>query len=202
VQQLQTAANQGGNEARLLASKAGELESAVRSLRGNVAAIVTSADEIDQASANPATDVQTLKDETHRLSTAARELAKAVQRGGVGNPWATPLSCFALLWLGCMAGVWLSFGYRKTLFQFDDLIVIEADRLEPTVRLVFAGLMTLLIGAFFYKKAITIVVGEVSTAQIADDPMIALILGAVCGFSELVLGTKVAQRAGAFLDWK
>jgi hypothetical protein len=101
-----------------------------------------------------------------------------------------------------MAGVWLSFGHRKTVFQFDDLIVLEADHLEPKIRLIFAGLMTLLIGLFFFKKAITIEVGGVNTSQLGSDPIIALMLGAILGFSELVLGTKVAQRAAAFLDWK
>ena len=48
------------------------------------------------------------------------------------------LSNFMLLWVGCMVGVWLSFGARKTVLRFEELHIVEKDRLEPVVRLILA----------------------------------------------------------------
>jgi hypothetical protein len=55
-----------------------------------------------------------------------------------------------------MAGVRLSFGARKTSIRFEDLHILEEDRLEPLVRLVFAGLLTLVLALLFSTQAVTI----------------------------------------------
>ena len=114
------------------------------------------------------------------------------------NPW----SSFCALWTGCMAGVWLSFGARKTVLGFDDLNILESDRLEPSIRLIFAGLLTMILGLLFFKKAVVVTVGAVTTSDLATDIPVALIIGCLAGFSELALPGKVAKQAALFLDQK
>jgi len=106
-----------------------------------------------------------------------------------------------LLWVGCAAGVWLSFGARKTTLTFEDLQIPDEDRLEPIVRLFFAGLLTMIIGLSFSLGAVAISVGAVSTSQVNDDYRVALLIGLLCGFSERILSTKVASLASSFLEF-
>lgn len=115
-------------------------------------------------------------------------------------PPGTLFAQFAMLWAGCMAGVWLSFGARKTAWSFDDLHIPEQDRLEPFVRLFFAGLLTIIIGLSFSTGTIVVTVGAVSTSDINDNLRVALLIGMLCGFSEQILSSRVAQHASAFLD--
>jgi hypothetical protein len=106
------------------------------------------------------------------------------------------------LWGGCMAGVWLSFGIRKTVLRFEDLHIPEEDRLEPAVRLLFAGILTVFIGLLFITKAVSVTVGAISSSQLSTDLRIAIILGMVCGISELALSSTVTQQASRFVNFE
>jgi len=112
-----------------------------------------------------------------------------------------PVACIAFVLAGCMAGVWLSFGARKAVLRFEDLHIPEEDRLEPVIRLVFAGLLTLVIALLFSLKAIVVTMGATSTDQITSDVRLAVLVGMLCGFSEQVLSTRVAKQAGVLLDF-
>ena len=118
--------------------------------------------------------------------------------------WSKPWQTFALLWMGCMAGVWISFGARKTIFRFEDLTLLEADRVEPALRLMFAGIITSGMGAAFYIRMVEVNVGNVSTAHLAlpENPMLALFLGFVFGFSELMLPQEFSKQAKMFFSQK
>ncbi|HET6863191.1 MAG TPA: hypothetical protein VFH91_09085, partial [Pyrinomonadaceae bacterium] len=93
------------------------------------------------------------------------------------------LGGFLALWGGCMAGVWLSFGARKAAFKFEDLHIPEADRLEPIVRLIFAGLLTTILGLAFSVSAVIVTIGSISTFEINTKFRVALLIGMLCGFS-------------------
>jgi hypothetical protein len=113
------------------------------------------------------------------------------------------LTKFAPLWIGCMCGVWLSFGTRKAILSFEDLTNIEDDLLQPSLRVIYAGLLTLVLGAFFLLQVVTVSVGQVSTALVGSDNYLAtLMLGALCGISERVLASKVVKQAESFLNFK
>jgi len=103
------------------------------------------------------------------------------------------------LWVGSMVGVWVSFGARKTVFKFEDLNIPEKDRLDPFIRLSFAGVLSLIMGILFYKQALVVTVGNLNTAAIAEDPLIATIIGVFCGISELVLPSKIRKQAEQFI---
>lgn len=108
-------------------------------------------------------------------------------------------AAFLFLWSGCMAGVWLSFGVRKTILKYEDLGVIEEDRLEPTIRLIFTGLLTILIGLLLSTEVIKINIGLVSTTSFINDIRVSILIGMVCGFSEKALPGKIKEQADKIL---
>lgn len=110
------------------------------------------------------------------------------------------LTSFLFLWSGCLAGVWLSFGARKIFIKFEDLNILEKDRLNPIIRLVFTGLLTLIIGLLLSTKAIVINIGGITTENITSNIQIAMLIGLLCGFSEQALSAKVSKHASSILE--
>jgi cation transporter-like permease len=112
------------------------------------------------------------------------------------------LGGFLFLWTGCMVGVWLSFGARKIQLSFDELGILEQDRLNPSIRLIFAGSLTMIIGLLIATKALTLQLGDFTTANLTSDIKTQLLIGALCGISEQALSSKVSQHAKDFLGIK
>jgi len=46
----------------------------------------------------------------------------------------------AIVWIGAMLGTWVSFGARKHIMTFKELSVIEDDRMNPLMRLIYIGI--------------------------------------------------------------
>lgn len=105
----------------------------------------------------------------------------------------------ALLIAACCAGVWVSFGARKARFTFEDLSVPEDDFLYPSSRIAFACILTGALALLFHSGAAKVSLGAMSTADVLRSPVIALIVGFLCGFSEQVLAKTVAAQAGRIL---
>ena len=108
-------------------------------------------------------------------------------------------ACFYVLWGGCMAGVWLSFGSRKTVLKFESLHILEEDRLEPIIRLIFAGLLTVTLGLLFTTEVVTFTIGKLVTTSIVKDIKVSLLIGLLCGISEQALSSTVTNQASKFL---
>ncbi len=79
------------------------------------------------------------------------------------------LKSFLFLWVGSMAGVWLSFGTRKIELSFEELNILEKDRLSHSIRLIFAGILTIVIGLLISTKAVTLELGGLSTVSFFDN---------------------------------
>lgn len=109
------------------------------------------------------------------------------------NNWSSTI--YLILIASSMPGVWLSFGARKTQLSFENLHIIEEDRLEPVIRLSFAGLLTLIIGLLFSLGVVNIELGSISTFDINSDFRVTVLIGLLCGFSEQVLSEKVKKYA-------
>lgn len=112
---------------------------------------------------------------------------------------ASVLANFSLLWGGCFIGVWLSYGVRTTVFSLSDLTTTDSDRLVPKIRLIFAGILTMLLGIAFVLGLIEVKIGHFPITDIATQPMLAFIVGVFCGISELALPSSVAKRASDFI---
>lgn len=107
---------------------------------------------------------------------------------------------FCILWIGCFAGVWLSYGIRKTKLTLGDLLRADEDRLAPQFRLIFAGLLTLMIGLLLVLNVVDIKLGGTSFSQIGSNPTMAFLLGTFCGVSEQILPASIGGRANALIS--
>lgn len=107
----------------------------------------------------------------------------------------TTMAAFSFLIGGCCLGVWLSFAARKTELTFDDLHIPERDRLDPLMRIAFVGLLTVVLSLLFATGILEVALGPVSTHDVFKQPVIAFLVGALCGVSELVLPKTVTSQA-------
>jgi hypothetical protein len=110
------------------------------------------------------------------------------------------LGKFCYAWAGAMAGAWVSYGYRKAQFTFEDLGRPEADYLWSSTRLIFTGIQTIIVGLLLVLAIVNISFGPVSTADFATSVEVAVLVGLLCGFSEQTLPSAIAKQASAFLQ--
>lgn len=109
------------------------------------------------------------------------------------------LGQFCYAWAGAMAGTWVSFGWRKAAFTFEDLGKPEADYLWSSIRLVFTGLQTVIIGLLLVLGIVNVSFGQITTAAFAHSVEMALLVGLLCGFSEQTLPSIIAKQATKLL---
>ncbi|MBE0662828.1 MAG: hypothetical protein IH597_10185 [Bacteroidales bacterium] len=100
-----------------------------------------------------------------------------------------------ILWSGVMVGVWLSFAITKTYIEFKDLTIIEKDRLEPSLRLIFTGILGIIFSLLFITKIIVINIGSLSSSMIEDQPIPAFVLGVLLGLNEKILGSTIKKKS-------
>lgn len=105
-----------------------------------------------------------------------------------------------ILWAGTMVGVWLSFAITRTYINFNDLTIIEKDRLEPSLRLIFTGLLAIIFGLLFFKKSIVISLGGLSSEQISSDPISSFLLGVILGLNEKIVGSTLTKKTSGLFD--
>ncbi len=110
------------------------------------------------------------------------------------------LGQFCYAFAGAMAGTWVSFGYRKAQFTFEDLGRPEADYLWSSVRLIYTGIQTIIIGLLLVLEIVNISFGKISTAQFASTVEVAVFIGLLCGFSEQTLPSAIAKQASAIFQ--
>lgn len=97
---------------------------------------------------------------------------------------------YLFIFAGSMAGTWVSFGVRKKTITFNELAVIEADRLNSTTRLFFIGVVSVIFVLFINSSIITFSIGDISSAQIMEKIELQLLVGVIAG----LLGTQLADR--------
>lgn len=107
---------------------------------------------------------------------------------------------FAMLWVGCFIGVWLSYGIRKTKISLTDLTLSEEDYLAPHIRMLFAGLLTMILGIMFALNFINLTIGTVSLTNITTSPLTGFLVGLFCGISEAALPASIGSRAATFIQ--
>ncbi len=105
-----------------------------------------------------------------------------------------------VLWCGCMVGTWISFGARRVILVFTDLGRLEADMVEPGIRLIFTGLMTMAIGFIFICQMVNVSIGALQTEMLLNSGSRALLIGMFCGLSEQALPGTLTKRAAQLLN--
>lgn len=99
------------------------------------------------------------------------------------------------VWGGCMGGCWLSFGARKPTVAFQDLQVLEEDRVEPLLRLVFAGLLAMIVAILAATGAVDVKLGALSASLLVKSYKVAILVGILTGLAEQALPSKLLKRA-------
>ena len=127
----------------------------------------------------------------------AREVARLAPSGSfLDKQYLWPLAAVFLYgWVGAMVGTFLSFAMRNPVLSFDQLAAPEEDRMNPRMRLVYVGLLTLVFTAGLVFHAFTIAIGSVSTASLLNLPSLAFLIGVFCGISERALGERILKSA-------
>ena len=73
------------------------------------------------------------------------------------------------VFLGTAVGTWLSFLMRRVSLTCDDLVVVEADSLDPGLRNFFVLGLTTVVGLLFWTDATQIAIGGLQTANIRSN---------------------------------
>ncbi|WP_273327843.1 hypothetical protein [Vallitalea guaymasensis] len=102
---------------------------------------------------------------------------------------------YAFGWAGAMAGVWLSFGIRKVTFNFNNLHIVEDDRLSTITKLLFMGLITIFVILLLKSRIIIIELGNINTSTIDTNIEGALLIGFICGLLENNLAQNIYSKA-------
>jgi hypothetical protein len=105
---------------------------------------------------------------------------------------------FFVLIGGCAVGTWLSFSMRRVILGFRDLAILEDDRLDPGIRVVFVIGLTIIIGLLFSTGMVVITIGDFNT-KFPWGGSTALLIGLLCGVAEKGLSSTVSQRASEFV---
>jgi len=104
---------------------------------------------------------------------------------------------FFLVASGAAIGTWLSFSLRRVVLTFDDLALLEEDRLNPGLRVIFMVALTSVVGLLFWTGAVAVDIGGLSSDFTVSGSR-ALLIGALCGIAERAVTTAVSKRAGDF----
>jgi hypothetical protein len=105
-----------------------------------------------------------------------------------------------VVWTGTMIGTWLSFGLRRPTLAFTDLGALEADLVEPAIRLIFTGLIAITIALIFTGGMVNVVIGGLNSAALAAHGSTALLVGILLGVSEQALPGALTRRAAQFVS--
>lgn len=105
-----------------------------------------------------------------------------------------------LVWSGAMVGAWASFASRKVRLTFSDLVAVEEDRIEPPMRLIFTGVLTVILSLVFVTGLADIQVGEFRASGLVSSGTVALLLGAFAGLAEKALPSTVMSRANSVIS--
>lgn len=112
---------------------------------------------------------------------------------------------FLIAGAGAAIGTWLSFSIRRVTLSFDDLGILEEDRLDPGIRIIFVVALTIVVCLLFWTGAMNLEIGNLKTSGLADPtsklPLgaISLLIGIFCGIAERALATAISGRAAAFV---
>ncbi|HEY5556849.1 hypothetical protein [Acetobacterium sp.] len=111
-------------------------------------------------------------------------------------PTADPVfTAGAIVWIGAMLGTWVSFGARKHIMTFKELSVIEDDRMNPLMRLIYIGICSIILYLFIKIGLFNISIGEMSAKDLLGTVPGQMLIGIVCGLTESKIGISIFEKA-------
>lgn len=131
----------------------------------------------------------------------ARLLAPLIAAYAPRGDWVTLLydtRNFHLFAAGAAIGTWLSFSLRRPELQFEDLAVLEPDRLSPSTRVVYTVGLASFVALLLFSGAVVAGVGPVSGEMaLHNHGSWSLMIGLLAGIAERALGKGVKERSDA-----
>lgn len=112
------------------------------------------------------------------------------------------VTCFMVMLVGCFVGVVLSYAARTTTMGLSDIVNPDADQFRPVVRLAVSGGWTLLVGYLLALEIVVLKFGPVSSEKFVSQPMLAFLIGSVCGLTNLTLPGSVMKKMSDLLPLK
>jgi predicted membrane protein len=86
--------------------------------------------------------------------------------------------------------------------SFYDLARIEEDQLDPSIRLAFTGLLTLVLALMLSTGLIAVTIGGFHANEWPKSVEDALLLGALAGLGEKALPANIMKHAGSLMMGK
>lgn len=111
-----------------------------------------------------------------------------------------PLLKYLYTFIGSMPGTWISFGVRKVDLSFEELSVIENDKVNPFIRLIFIGLSAMILVLFIDVGVVSFSFGGFNTDNISHSIKDALFLGVISGLIESKLAMSIFKKANNIMD--
>lgn len=105
------------------------------------------------------------------------------------------LDRYIYTFIGAMIGTWISFGARKVELNFDDLSIIEKDRLNPIIRLIFVGITSGILMLFISSGIIEFSIGGLGSKEIMDSIELQVLIGIIAGLIEYKLAVGIFNKA-------
>lgn len=130
----------------------------------------------------------------------AEGLGKLLFQAGLSEGDVILLRSFTFLWGGAMLGTWISFVWRSPKISFNDLSRVRPGYVNAQIRLTFAGMQTLVVGMLMHLQVIAFKLGLLDTSEIGTRSLVAMVVGALCGYSEQALPLIIAGKAKALTD--
>ncbi len=105
---------------------------------------------------------------------------------------------FHLFAAGAAIGTWLSFSLRRPEMKFEDLAVLEPDRLTPRARVSYTVGLAGFVALLLFSGAVVVGIGDVKgEAALHSHGSWSLMLGLLAGIAERALGKGVQDRSDA-----
>jgi len=119
----------------------------------------------------------------------------------ITSPWWHLHKSFLLAAAGAAVGTWLSFSIRRVQLSFDDLAVLEEDRLDPSIRVIFVVGLTIVACLLFWTGIMNLEIGQLKTKPetFMTVGSVAFLIGVFSGIAERALATAISGRAAAFV---
>lgn len=102
---------------------------------------------------------------------------------------------YAYAFMGAMVGTWVSFGARKMELCFEELSVIEKDKINPIIRLIFIGITAMILMLFIDTEIITL-----SFYDIKSSAQHQILLGILSGLIESKLAVGIYNKATSLIE--
>ncbi|NFT58433.1 hypothetical protein FDF33_14810 [Clostridium botulinum] len=107
---------------------------------------------------------------------------------------------YIFVFQGSMIGAWISFGARKVELKFEELSIIENDRLNPIIRLIFIGISSVVLLLFINSEIITFSVGGFKSENICNSIESQVLIGVIAGLLEYKVSIGIFNKASNIID--